>query len=139
MGRGWEMGNSNISQRRERLRDTDPLSLPAAASSSSHRVMDVPYPAGWEGRRSQGKRMPSIRLFSECAEPCLCKDFYLLFMHRPSGRHRNGRLRLECSRCNPGMGGAPACRQLPDCRVPHHPTCPGDLQWQQGCMACKVT
>lgn len=129
-GRDWALGSSNTSQRQERLGGTDPSSLPAAASSSSsHNVMDVPYPAGWEGRRSQGGQMPSAQLFSRCAELCLCEDFYFLLMHGPSGRCRNGWLRLECSGCDLAVtrrGRTLACKQLPACRIPHHLTHPRD-------------
>ena len=126
------MGNGQLQHKlEERAARGRRPSFPAAAaaSSSSHDVMDVPYPAGWEGRRSQGRCMPSTRLFSRCAEPCLCEDFYLLLMHGPSGRCRNSQLCLECSRCNPAItrhGGTHACRQLSACGVPHHLTRSGD-------------
>lgn len=141
-GRGWAMGHSNTSQRREQLRDTDSPCLPTAASSPSCSMMDMSYPASWEGRRSQGRCMPFIRLFSECTEPCLYKNFYLLFMHRPSGRHRNGQLQFECSHCNSGLGRLlPAGRSLPVGYAPISPA-PQTLQQQQGWVlfvACKVT
>lgn len=136
------MGNSSTSRRGEQLRDTDSPCLPTAACSSSCSVMDVPYPASWEGQHSQGRCMPSIRLFSECTEPCLYKNFYLLFMHRPSGKHRSGQLQLECSHCNPGLGRLlPAGRSLP-VGYPTISRAPETLQRQQGWVmfvACKVT
>jgi len=118
------MGSCNTSRRRAQLGGAD---LPAAAASSSHGVMDVPYPTGWGGRRLQGRCTPSTQLFSRCTEPSLYEDFYLL-MHGHSGRGRNSWMRLEYPR-NPAVtrhGGTPARGELPACRIPHHLTHPRD-------------